>query len=114
MSKKLSERMNTLLDSNRGTGLFWVDNFSDWVQKVAALEAKLEAMERLRVRYCIWTENEDGYYDTDCDQSFVLNDGGPLAPHGFKFCVYCGRPITEKPYVVAVEQDQEEQEDVRH
>ena len=59
---------------------------------------------------CIWTENDDGYYDTDCDQSFVLNDGGPLAPHGFKFCVYCGRPITEKPYVVAVEQDQEEEE----
>ena len=47
---------------------------------------------------CAWTMDawdEDSVYETACGQTFMLTDPTTLAEHGFKFCVYCGRPVEE-------------------
>jgi predicted nucleic acid-binding Zn ribbon protein len=41
----------------------------------------------------IWDESET--YETDCGHAFVLMEADHLSEHGFKFCVYCGKPIKE-------------------
>ena len=43
---------------------------------------------------CIWTQNEDGVYETNCDNMFVFNDGGPVE-NGFRYCPYCGLELKE-------------------
>ena len=47
---------------------------------------------------CAWTENEDGQWETDCGGSFEFNDGGPVVQR-FRVCPFCGKPLTEVPYV---------------
>ena len=50
MSKqKLNEDMRAVAEQHGGTGLLWTDDLLNWVERVAALEAKLEAMGR-RIR----------------------------------------------------------------
>ena len=44
---------------------------------------------------CTWIENEDGVYETNCDNMFVFNDGGPVE-NGFRYCPYCGRELREQ------------------
>jgi hypothetical protein len=41
---------------------------------------------------CKWTYDDDGYYDTSCDNAFVFISDGPLE-NDFKYCPYCGREI---------------------
>ena len=44
---------------------------------------------------CKWTEDEDGVWDTGCDNRFEFNaDGGPL-DHGFVYCPYCGLVVSQ-------------------
>lgn len=43
---------------------------------------------------CTWREDEDGSWDTDCGDCFVLISDGP-SDNRMKFCCYCGQPITE-------------------
>ena len=43
---------------------------------------------------CTWTQNEDGVYETNCDNMFVFNDGGPVE-NGFRYCPYCGLELKE-------------------
>lgn len=47
---------------------------------------------------CVWTENDSGWWETTCQNSFVLNDGSP-AENGMNFCPYCGRQLKEQVYV---------------
>ena len=66
----------------------------EWAQKVERVEAKLAASEAARlaaVEPCLWTDQED-YWQSDCGQAFVFNDGTP-AENGAKFCNHCGKPI---------------------
>ena len=37
---------------------------------------------------CEWKENENGYFDTECSESFEFTADGPKE-NGFKFCPYC-------------------------
>lgn len=46
---------------------------------------------------CKWKENSDGYYETDCGNSFVLMDDTP-SDNGMKFCCYCGCALQEELY----------------
>jgi hypothetical protein len=46
---------------------------------------------------CTWAENEDGYYDTECDNTFILTEGTP-DQNNMRFCTYCGRPLVERGY----------------
>jgi rRNA maturation endonuclease Nob1 len=46
---------------------------------------------------CLWQENEDGQWETGCDEIFEFVAGKPLE-NGFNFCPYCGKPIKQKLY----------------
>jgi hypothetical protein len=41
---------------------------------------------------CVWGEDDDGVFDTDCGNRFVFNAGKP-GDNGFMFCPYCGKNI---------------------
>jgi RNA polymerase-binding transcription factor DksA len=48
---------------------------------------------------CTWTLDvwdESSMHETSCGQAFHVEDCGQLSEHGFKFCVYCGKPIHEE------------------
>jgi len=42
---------------------------------------------------CVWREDEDGSWWSDCDNGFIFNDAGPHE-NKFEFCPYCGKEIT--------------------
>lgn len=46
---------------------------------------------------CIWRENEDGYYETGCDNAFIIESGTPEDNH-MAFCCYCGKPLESQNY----------------
>jgi len=50
-----------------------------------------------KTKPCNWRQDEDGVWDTECNNLFILNEGGPTF-NGFKFCPYCGGSLTETPY----------------
>lgn len=43
-----------------------------------------------RMPECEWTDNEDGPWDTSCDNMFEFTTDGPKE-NGFVYCPYCGR-----------------------
>lgn len=38
---------------------------------------------------CTWVEDADGYYSTECGESYVFNDGTPKQNNAY-FCHHCG------------------------
>ena len=61
---------------------------------LASPAALFAAHARETPRPCTWTQNEDGVYETNCDNMFVFNDGGPVE-NGFRYCPYCGLELKE-------------------
>lgn len=53
-------------------------------ERIKELEAELGK--------CFWTQDEDGIYDTDCDNRFELLAGTPK-DNRMKYCPYCGKLI---------------------
>lgn len=50
-------------------------------------------------KQCEWSEEPDeGLWNSDCGNSFLFNDDGPIA-NGFKFCPYCGLALAESPAI---------------
>jgi hypothetical protein len=47
---------------------------------------------------CAWTENQDGAWMAHCGPSFEFVSGGPVV-NRFRACCYCGKILTEVPYV---------------
>lgn len=47
---------------------------------------------------CSWKMDEDGIYTTSCGHTFYFEDSC-LAEVGANFCLYCGRPILDLPYI---------------
>lgn len=41
---------------------------------------------------CGWAYDEDGIWQTDCGESFVLMEGTP-EDNDFRFCCYCGKNL---------------------
>ena len=41
---------------------------------------------------CKWREDEDGVWDTGCDNRFEFNAGGP-PENDFEYCPYCGKKL---------------------
>jgi len=61
----------------------------------AALHAEFERLQQERSGICNWTyEDNNNYWQTDCGDEFVLEDGTPK-DNGMRFCVYCGKPLAE-------------------
>jgi len=51
--------------------------------------------ERIKMdKECKWTEDDAGDWDSDCGDSFIFNNDGPVENH-FKFCPYCGRKLKQ-------------------
>lgn len=42
---------------------------------------------------CVWTEDDDGAWDTSCDNRFEFTADGP-EENDFAFCPYCGKNLT--------------------
>jgi len=54
---------------------------------------------------CDWEQEDDGGpWATDCGEDSVITDGPP-SQSGMKFCCFCGKPLTEKPFVYSEEDD---------
>lgn len=49
------------------------------------------------MKVCLWTEDDNGVWETSCKQMFVLNEGTPEQNH-MKFCCYCGTKLKQKIY----------------
>lgn len=53
--------------------------------------------------HCTWTEDENGPWETSCGHHFTWEDDGPTE-NGAKFCLYCGKPLVEKLFVLDEEE----------
>lgn len=54
---------------------------------------------------CLWSQEDDidsDFYGTSCGHYFSIIDGTPN-DNGFKFCVFCGKPI-EQSLITEVEE----------
>mgnify|MGYP003462423901 CR=1 FL=1 len=47
---------------------------------------------------CRWEQDSDGAWQTACGHAFWINDGPP-SENDMQYCTYCGRGLTESPYV---------------
>lgn len=50
-------------------------------------------MEHLKV--CVWQEDQDGNWDTQCGGCFIIEEGTP-SENDMKYCCYCGDWLVEK------------------
>lgn len=48
-------------------------------------------------QYC-YDDVDCSLWHTACHEAFCFTDEGPIA-NGMKFCCYCGKSVTEHPYV---------------
>ena len=44
---------------------------------------------------CIWKEDEDGVWDTECGNKFEIIAGTPIE-NQMNFCPYCGKGLWEE------------------
>lgn len=42
---------------------------------------------------CKWTEDENGAYDSECNNKFEFLGGSSPEENGFIYCPYCGKKI---------------------
>jgi rRNA maturation endonuclease Nob1 len=48
-------------------------------------------------KLCIWREDEDGDWETECGKKFITRHGTPKN-NGFKICPVCGRKLKQKVF----------------
>lgn len=46
-----------------------------------------------RRKECVWEEDVDGNWETDCRNLHILIDGNPI-DNGMAFCCYCGGKLS--------------------
>jgi len=61
--------------------------------KICVLNLRNKELED-KVGKCLWTQDEDGIYDTDCDNRFELLEGIPK-DNKMMYCPYCGLHIAQ-------------------
>lgn len=52
----------------------------------------IEPTKKLNLDCCVWTFDADGFYRTDCGQTFQFDHGTPTQNHA-RFCQACGRKL---------------------
>ena len=57
-------------------------------------------MKDVTTNVCIWTEDENGPWTSDCGREFDIMDGKP-SENLMRFCCYCGKALVEKEFVEA-------------
>lgn len=85
--------------------LYLTDQITDNPTYVAVTALLRKAVIReASVETCEWKENEDGMWDTSCENTFVFDEGGP-EENEQKFCCYCGKPLKVVPFVYPTEEE---------
>ena len=46
---------------------------------------------------CVWSEDDEGNWFTNCDNAFTFIDGSPYG-NEMKFCCYCGKGLAQDKY----------------
>ena len=44
---------------------------------------------------CLWTQDDDGSWDSECGNKFIFEVGTPIE-NDFQFCPYCGKHLFDK------------------
>jgi len=60
--------------------------YHDMREELAALKE--------RTGLCQWMYDDNGFWQTTCEEAFCIEDGTPK-DNGMRFCVYCGKPLAE-------------------
>ena len=58
-----------------------------------AMDALAALVEEAKAE-CVWTYNDDDYWQTECWNAFQLIDGKPSGNY-MTYCPYCGRKLAE-------------------
>jgi hypothetical protein len=45
--------------------------------------------------FCRWTEDDEGNWDTDCGERYILITGTPRE-NRMAFCAYCGKRLKQR------------------
>lgn len=46
---------------------------------------------------CIWTyQKDEGYYETNCEETFMFTEGVLIDQNHFMYCPYCSRKIRSR------------------
>jgi hypothetical protein len=70
------------------------DTRCSWVVRKRCAES-LRTQSTTASAYCIWTEDDDGVWDTECGNKFELISGEAPLRQRIKFCPYCGKAIRQ-------------------
>ena len=66
-----------------------------WPDVMPAGQSVSERLDTFIAGECTWTPDEDGDYQTGCNDIWLLIEGTPTE-NGMKFCAFCGKPIKEE------------------
>jgi hypothetical protein len=83
----------------REKGREYVERLISWVEKKNEARGYYEDDKTQNphdLNACIWTEDEDGNWRTECGNQFIMIDGNPY-DNGFIFCAYCGKVLAMTP-----------------
>jgi hypothetical protein len=55
---------------------------------------------------CLWSQDDwdSDCWNTECGEAFCITEGTPKE-NKMNFCVYCGKPLKERPFIEEVEDD---------
>ena len=61
------------------------------------IESEMQEIVRIcrKIETCEWKSDEDGNWNTECGECFVLVDGTPHK-NGMRFCHHCGRKLIRR------------------
>ena len=80
---------------NPGLALVEIINPASGIQTAADL---LEAVHNTPyMPTCDWKQDEDGNWNMECGDMFILSEGWPSS-HRMNFCCGCGRKLVEIPF----------------
>ena len=57
----------------------------------------MDTDDRKQIETCNWEQQEDGYWETDCGESFDIFNGTPIE-NSMNYCCYCGKSLAETPF----------------
>ena len=74
----------------------WGEEYSEALNEINSSWCTWQAAKAQAVPECTWVQNEDGYFDASCGQSFVFPDPDDTpSSHKFTHCCFCGGQLIE-------------------
>jgi len=71
-----------------------IDKRDATIKNLEHVEHEMHRLDKEVNRTCIWERQDDGYYDTECDNAWVFNDG-TYKDNKAEYCMFCGGKIVE-------------------